>query len=426
MKRFASSFWGVLSLCMALSVFNVSCIGDGNDTIVLENNQPSVEEIGSATRVVASDESQTFSSSGYIITIPKGAVPRTTSGTVGRVAFSLSQSDELPTSLPAGTSLIDGGNIKFEPMNFTFNSPLMVKIPLHGNAASEVIVYRYNEYTGTWELVPITSINNDGTVTISVIELGQFIVVKKTEQGGMGGIHIDKRYIENGYFYYLTLVSKTSSTGTKSIAFTSNGSDLYMSNVSLGQYVATVTRERRESNEAEALTIESLTERFNVSVSSTLVKGNGNYSTYTGWTEITWNISNWNTGRPDAWGEVTKTYGTGKFQATLTWVNATNNTTDYDLHLTTPSGKEVFYGNKSVGAFELDRDWISELGNAVENIYSVNDDFEAGTYKVRVHHYGGATGKRFNCRVILDGIVVKSITGVQDSGYYDIYTFNVN
>ena len=139
---------------------------------------------------------------------------------------------------------------------------------------------------------------------------------------------------------------------------------------------------------------------------------------------MTLSSAGWNEGRPAAWGEETVTYGTGKFQATLTWINESGNTTDYDLHLTTPSG-EVYYMNKRQGSFELDRDVIDALGNAVENIYSINDSFERGTYKVRVHHYGGATGKRFNCRILVNGVVVKSVTGVQDSGYADIYTFAI-
>lgn len=383
-----------------------------------------------ATQIVSSDEGRTFSRYGYTVTVPKGAVPSNTSGDVGKVAFSIQLEENLPASLPDGTTLLERGNIKIEPMNFTFNSPLTINVPLRGFNASDISVYWYDASSGTWKLIPFSKINSNGTASINMIELGQFVIVKNTTESGTsqtrtGGIHISHQYIESGYYYYLTLTPKNSSNNSRSIAFTSNGEDLYMAGVELGNYTATITRERRNSTADDVTSTETATLN-SVSVTRTLTKGNGNYSTYTGWTELTLSNATWNTGRPDNWGEATRTYGTGKFQATLTWVNTSSSTTDYDLHLTTPQG-EVYWSNKQAGAFELDYDWTTPAGNAIENIYSIRDNFDAGTYKVRVHHFSGVTGKRYNCRIIVNGIVVKSVTGAINSNksYDDIYTFTI-
>ncbi|MGN0036687.1 MAG: hypothetical protein ACI36X_05665 [Bacteroidaceae bacterium] len=382
------------------------------------------------TQVVTSDEGRTFRRYGYTITVPKGAVPRNNSGGVGRVAFSIQLAEDLPTPLPNGMTLLESGNVKIEPMNFTFNSPLTIKVPLRGFNASDVCVYWYDAYTGGWRLIPFSKINTDGTASITMIELGQFVIVRHsmgtgTNQMTTGGIHIARQYIQSGYYYYLTLTPRNSSGSSKSIAFTSNGEDLYMAGIELGTYAASITRERRSETNSDATTTETAT-LSNVTVSTTLTKGNGGYSTYAGWTELSLSNVNWNNGRPNDWGEATKTYGTGKFQATLTWVNTNSSKTDYDLHLTTPSG-EVYYGHKQAGAFELDYDWTTPVGNAIENIYSIRDDFDAGTYKVRVQHYSGEQGKRYNCRIIVNGTVVKSVTGAINTkqAYDDIYSFTI-
>lgn len=380
-----------------------------------------------ATSVVSTSESRTIVRGGYTLIVPKGAVPANSNGDDGHVAFSIQHTDDMPTALPSGVTAVQNGNVKIEPMGFTFSSPLEVKIPLEGFAPSDVTLYRYDEASRRWVVIPWSAINADGTATVSVLELGQFVLAKNapSSTSSLGGIHINSRYIEPGYYYYLTLTPTGNTSGSsRSIAFTANGNDLYMAGIPKGTYNAVITREARVATQQEASAVQTYNEVLQVNVTNTLIAGNGGYATYSGWTELTLSSAGWNEGRPAAWGDETITYGTGKFQATLTWVNESGNTTDYDLHLTTPSG-EVYYRNKREGSFELDRDVISELGNAVENIYSINDNFTPGNYKVRVHHYGGATGKRFNCRILVNGVVVKSVTGVQDSDYADIYSFTI-
>lgn len=406
----------------------VSCIGDGDDTLVLEEGSR-IESGKDETRIVSSSESATFVRSGFTITVPHGAVPHNDQGKDGKVSFSVTKNENLPAQLPAGTSIIRDANIKAEPMNFTFNSPLTIKIPTQGEDLSKVALLRYNEFTNSWEEVPFSSINDDGTVSVSVIELGYFVLVRKTSENRLGGVRIKKEYLNEDYYYYLTLTPVNGSENeAKRIAFAANGEDLHMANLPLGNYRVTLTRELRKTLGEASSKTEYYTVSGTINVTTTLIKGNGGYETYSGWRDITLSDIYWQTGRPDAWGTVTTTYGTGKFQATLTWVNASASSyTDYDLHLYGPDGLHVFFSNKQEGVFELDRDWIRDVGNATENIYNVNDVIPSGTYTVKVYHYSGTVGKRYNCRVIIDGVVVKSVTGAIDQNKQldDIYTFTV-
>lgn len=383
------------------------------------------------TQLVSSDNGLTFRRYGYTVIVPKGAVPRNSDNGPGRVAFSIQLSEDLPSAVPGNKTILERGNVKIEPMNFTFISPITIKVPLRGFDPSEISIYWYDGFQGKWVLIPFSKINADGTVSITMIELGQFIVVRDPDASGReelstGGIHIAKKYIQNGYIYYLTLTPSNLFGSSKSIAFSSNSEDLYMAGVELGNYTASITRERRRTSNDTAVSTETAF-LGKVNVATPLRKGKGGYNTYTGWTELTLDDAGWGDGRPKDWGDITITYGTGKFQATLTWVNSYSQAVDYDLHLTSPDG-EVFFAHRQAGSFELDRDWLEEAGNAVENIYSIKDTFTPGTYKVRVQLYDGKTGLRYNCRIIVNGTVVKSQTGAITSkkAFDDIYTFTID
>lgn len=399
---------------------------DPNDTPNYEGDEDD------DTQVVSSDEGKTFRRYGYTITVPRGAVPTNNSGGAGKVAFSVQLTNDLP-KIFNGT-LLGEGCLKIEPMNFTFNSPIIINVPLNGYNAYDVEVYWYDESIEEWTLIPISKINPDGTISIAVMELGYFIVARASGADILGGAHISSQYIEKGYFYYLTLTPQENRgyfTHSKVIGFTSDGEDLYMAKVEWGYYNATITREKRSSFTSSATSIETIDLGTIWIVDEKLQPKDwynitNNFSDWIGWTEISLSGKSWNNGRPSSWGDVTTTYGTGKFQATLTWVNSSTDATDYDLHLTTPQG-EVYFNRPQAGAFELDRDWLRAPGNAVENIYSINDKFTPGTYKVRVHHFSGVTGKRYNCRIIVNGTVVKSVTNSISTNkqYDDIYTFTI-
>lgn len=408
-----------MAVLMLPAILGTSCLDNGDDTIVLQSEKL---EKGVEARVVSTDQSATIRNNGYVLRIPMNAVPKTNAGNTGKVAFSISPLDELPAHMPSGITYVNNTAIKMEPMGFVFDSPLTIQIPTKGNDPSELVLLRYNEYTGEWENVPFSVVDEEGNIEVSVIELGIFAVGKTQAALNYGGIRIKRSDLNRDYVYYLTVVSSNSNE-SKRISYADNGQDLYMSNLPLGTYTVNISRQRRNglnnaSSEGQYLS------NISVRVQTKLIKGDGGYDSYSGWTLVSLSSQNWNSGRPEYWGEATTTYGTGAFQATLTWVNNSSSATDYDLHLTGPN-THVYFGAKRGVGFELDRDWLQQSGNAVENIYSISDDMPKGEYRVYVHHYSGATGKRFNCRVIINGVVVKSVTGQVTESTYDVHSFRI-
>ncbi len=79
--------------------------------------------------------------------------------------------------------------------------------------------------------------------------------------------------------------------------------------------------------------------------------------------------------------------GEGVITISLGWQTAD----DLDLHVSTPDGSEIYYGNKVAGGGELDVDMqVSEIvANPAEHVKFVNP--QNGTYKVWVHNYTDRT-----------------------------------
>lgn len=120
--------------------------------------------------------------------------------------------------------------------------------------------------------------------------------------------------------------------------------------------------------------------------------------------------------------------GTGKFQATLTWINTEDKYADLDLHLYGPNGEHVYYQDKPSpdGAFKLDRDWREEPGSAVENIFSLPQGVPTqGDYRLTVKHFSGAVPIDFSVRVINNGIAkTQRYTFQNDDEEIEITTFS--
>lgn len=402
-----------------------SCLSDGEDTINLGNKVEVENPLGVDTRTVSTNEYAVLSGSGYTMTIPMGSVPPSSNGSAGRVAFSISPVSELPAPLPDNAVLVPGTSaVKIEPFAFTFATPLTIQFDFPGTASGRNAMLHYNEEYGRWENVPYSNLRN-GTATISVIELGYFAHVQYPENKQYGGIKVLSEGLDPSYCYYLNIISENSQI--KRIAFGNNSQPVYMANLPIGSYTIQLAREHRNGLSSQSESIE-YTYPQTVNVRSTLVPGNGGYETYLGWTVVSANSLSWNVGRPSAWGSETTTYGTGTFQATLTWINGNNSgSTDYDLHLFGPNSVHVFFSNKNEGGFELDRDWLTESGNAIENIYTVSENIPTGEYQIKVHHFSGSLGKRYNCRVILNGVVIKSVSGFISTNkqYDEICSFNI-
>ena len=129
------------------AILFTSCLSDGDDTMVLEKGEKNEFVDGDQTVVVGTNEYADIENGGFTLYVPKGSVPKTNSGDNGRVAFSISHVDipDLPCQLPTGASIVGRNSIKIEPMNFTFNSPLVLKCPTGGN--TNYVLLRYNDYT---------------------------------------------------------------------------------------------------------------------------------------------------------------------------------------------------------------------------------------------------------------------------------------
>lgn len=101
--------------------------------------------------------------------------------------------------------------------------------------------------------------------------------------------------------------------------------------------------------------------------------------------------------------------GTGDLRVSLSWTVIS----DFDLHVRTPSGVEIFYGNKMDGGGELDvddcvGDSCRSLGTHVENIV-FSDNPESGTYEVWVVNFNGSRQGSFTVQI--SGAVRQTIQG---------------
>lgn len=116
--------------------------------------------------------------------------------------------------------------------------------------------------------------------------------------------------------------------------------------------------------------------------------------------------------------------GTGELQATLSWVNTSARATDLDLHLYGPNGLHIYYANKGpLNNLRLDRDWLRQLGNATENIFSVGSPIPRGDYRLTVRLYSGAPTS-YSVRFLFRGSV-RSYTNSISSGEQEIVRFTV-
>jgi len=103
--------------------------------------------------------------------------------------------------------------------------------------------------------------------------------------------------------------------------------------------------------------------------------------------------------------------GQGQLRVSLSW----DVLTDFDLHVLTPDGTEVYYGNPFAGGGILDVDdcVFSECrdptGTHVENVFFVAP--VSGTYTYWAHNYDEALTGRFSLEVAAAGRVVEMQAG---------------
>jgi len=115
--------------------------------------------------------------------------------------------------------------------------------------------------------------------------------------------------------------------------------------------------------------------------------------------------------------------GSGDVKATLTWGSAA----DLDLHVTDPSGDEIYFGNdasESGGALDVDANaacW-SVASQPTENIYWPSGGAPAGTYHVQVVTWSPCdeTDLSWHLQVWVKGVLVVDQRGSDTSPVYDV------
>jgi hypothetical protein len=424
----------------ALFIFS-SCTKDNSP---VSSNQGSTSGVNTLVRTTP--EGGILAYDGYSMTILPNTVPKTSTGGNGTVTFSIETKTELDSGvagLPSGYTLV-GKYVKFGPDGFTFKYPVKMSFP-GGNESSpeKLVIMRYYPDRNQWFRVntsTVDSVNKIISTDGDSLRLGYFALVKSTTSfspagDGQGGFEFTG---ESDKWYTLTVASCTLTypyqgvwfSGGSPVGHTFSSGSSPTGNTPLspthaylpqGTYSIWISR-RTYSGDLYTYSVP-----YTGTIGSALQYwGWGNASNWAHLTDP--GGGSWVLGSPANWPPPTAPMGTGKFQATLTWINGSGNDVDLDLHLILPSGEDVYYNHMIANdsSFALDRDWTHPLGNAIENIYSLKNTLPSGSYKVKIVYFGGAVTKQFNTRVLLNGNVSTYTGSLSSAGAYVIvYTFNL-
>lgn len=373
---------------------------------------------------------------GAEILVPAGAIGKKDNGENGVVSISIEpnvQQSSLPTPIPAHYQLV--GNIYgFGPSGFTFTEPVQIYLPAGDLASPEgVIIIWYNELLAEWVPVPINDIDAEKKrLGTSVFELGYFALVKDLSSGivgktdkpqagsSTGGIKYEPS--ETNYYYTITVVGVTlddpndmfpgligwnGSTGSYPTGGPLPYTRLY--GLPPGDYTVVVSKTLRGTLFSLPGPRLTYSNPALVRVNAFTYVGGWDWNNWSTWSPLSLSGGEWREGDPSTWPQPTKPYGTGEFQATLSWINNSQSSTDLDLHLFGPNNIHVYWiGDRSEdGSIELDRDWQSSYGSAIENIYSLSK-MPSGEYFVYVNLFSGDKPKSFEVRIIRQGSLVKT------------------
>jgi hypothetical protein len=398
------------------------------------------------TLVLTSPNGGTLTHDGYSLSILPNTVPKLASGGDGTVTFSVETKTSLDSGiagLPSGYTLV-GKYVKFGPDGFIFAHPVKMSFPASNETSPELlVVMRYYPEQNQWLRVNTSQIDTVNKIISTDGDgprLGYFALVKapavlKNNLGteSSGGIEFSG---EPNYWYTLTIASCVLKypyqaawfSGGSPVGHTfSSGSDPTGNNplspmhayLPQGTYTIWVSRRTYSGS------LYTYSATYPCTIGSALVYMG--WSSPTNWAHLgTPGSGSWVLGAPTNWPVPTIPMGTGKFQATLTWINGSGNGVDLDLWLTLPNNEKVYYSHRTANdsSFALDKDWRSETGNANENIYSLKNSLPSGSYKVEVNYYGGTGTKAFNTRVLLNGNVT-NYAGSLSSGTVNVYNFSL-
>jgi hypothetical protein len=406
-----------------LTVFLIAAVsGCKKDTPAPNEPPPTEETPQTATQTFTSASGGSFSTpSGYGVTVVRGSVPQNANGQTGSVTFSIETNVTPPKPLPSGATL-KGNVVKFGPDGFNFQWPVRntLKIPANTNP-SQLSVLFYDAMNERWVAVPGSGANStDRVMSADMLSLGYVALAelsptaKQTAGSAFGGFEYTNPV--TGKYYTLTvatvsnyvypwqetwfggqIVGRTGSTGT-SLA---GGPDI-KTYILLPQASYEIWVSETDGSGVFFTYSLPLSGRITQEVIYGTTPGGS------GWTPIGPLPAGgtWVSGLPTSWPRPTVTYGTGVFQATLTWVNNSSHATDLDLHLYGPNNMHVYYGARVSpdSSFQLDRDWLRTLGNAVENTFSTRSSVPAGSYRVTVKHYSG-DATNYSVRILRGGSV---------------------
>lgn len=427
-------------LLMLFLIFFVGCP---------EDNPVSEPPSGpSNTLVLTTSQSGTLTVDGYSMTISAGTVPKLQNGSDGTVTFSIETKSTLDSgiaNLPSGYTLV-GKYVRFGPDGFVFALPIQMSFP-GGNepSAQNLVVLRYYPEQNKWYRVPTSYIDTVNKLIISEgegLKLGLFALTKYATTDFLDPTSPGcfQLYGHPGCWYTLTVQNYTLKfpnqaqeyPGGTLIGFTfSNGTSPVEAPIHplrgilpQGTYSFWVTKRCQGDPPGY---IQTYNQPVTVNINSPLeMWGWGNFTNCYGIQAPPITGGNWVNGPPQNWPPPTVPMGTGKFQATLTWVNTSSSNVDLDLWLTLPNNEKVYYNHKisNDSCFALDRDMTHELGNCVENIYSLKNNLPSGTYKVEVNYFSGNGPKSYNVRILLNGTVTNH-SGTLSNGTALIRTFTL-
>lgn len=426
-------------LLMVVFISSLMLINSCDD----ENGNVSEDLRNSSEVLKNSDPGTVETDNGIKIIVQSGAIADQGRSEEAEVVFSIEETNDPIVELPSNFTKV-GNYVKFGPDGFVFHVPITLMLPgdPDDNPAEYSIAY-LDPGTESWELIPITQIDGEKyLVGTDVYKLGTFALVKPNRDGSFnnkssdgfqadcescdGGVKLNpvSPYSSSNYFvltissvnfkyswaeqYFHDLVGSSAATPSNAPATAPNHPlkwRLPQGNYSF--YVSALIPDGPYHKKWMTYTIPA-----EVNVNRPV-----SYSSWTSQAEGWYNVSlpaggQWVEARPENIPEATTPVGTGQFQATLSWVNTSSSNADLDLHLYGPNGLHVYYNVDYTEGdyYRLDRDWQSDLGNAIENIFSVESNLPTGDYRVVVHHYSGSLPKSYNVRIV-NGSSVRSFSG---------------
>lgn len=389
----------------------------------------------------------------YGLRVEVQTVPLNDNEQPGNVTFSIEvpvPDADIPTvAIPSNYRLISK-IAKYGPSGFVFAKPVLIWMPAKDEPTPDgLVIIKFDEQNSQWIELPVAGIDSvKRTISAMSFTLGYFALVKNTlvqnnnkldnplaDNKGMGGIKfgamscpVSEVNSYHGPWFLLTIKTMTylypdqsswytnrAGTNTLICATNSTPSDPTSSfpNPPIKWWLPQGTYEIWITAYSYSVSGQFHSYYYTYSLPATVTINrplvSQGWGDHIGWFSLTipaggdW-IKSQSRMIPDqlpCWPTPTKTYGTGTFQATLTWTNTQSLHTDYDLHLYGPNNLHVYHGNKTPegGFFALDRDWLNEYGNAIENIYSLKNQLPVGDYRVTVKYYSGIANNRYSIRI---------------------------